>query len=544
MTDLNAKDFIDELRFDIKTNDMIKAHLVMSHFDAVDQASQKMALFELSRAPDEFAIALLVGLMAGRPIADAPRTAFEEIIYSKAIDNPGLLVNLLVKEPRAENRTLLAQVAGELRTAEALPVLLDMLRQEHDLKVLRGTISALGVIGDPSATTPISEFLYSDHAELVIAAIYALGQLGTPTALRRLADKCGADADLDHLILEVFGTSQEPEALERLNATLSAEQASLRIAGKQRLVSLGPKAVPVLLNNLHHDDPDLLIHTLNVLGDIGDEAAVGPIRKLLFSEPKDPNVRFAAYEALGQLPAAKGAFALAQGLHDPVDGVRCAAARAIDRNYNSVLAAGIKNILRDESGPDRPISATIIESGCDRIFLDLIEEEDFRGFALNHLREKAHADIRDHYANLLRAQRLEDLAAALHERRDTVARRGLKVLAVDDSKMILSIYRSMLHKMGHDPILFESPAEAIRQVRALGPDLIFTDLNMPDISGVDLTRAVRQWFDGHRLPIIMVTTESEGADSAAARAAGVNAVLHKPFEQGQLAEAIAAYVSR
>jgi CheY-like chemotaxis protein len=65
---------------------------------------------------------------------------------------------------------------------------------------------------------------------------------------------------------------------------------------------------------------------------------------------------------------------------------------------------------------------------------------------------------------------------------------------------------------------------------------------MPDISGVDLTRAVRQWFDSRQLPIIMVTTENEGQDSAAAKAAGVNAVLHKPFDQGQLVAAIEAHL--
>jgi hypothetical protein len=53
--------------------------------------------------------------------------------------------------------------------------------------------------------------------------------------------------------------------------------------------------VPLLLENLRYpDDPDLLIHSLNVLGAIEDGSAATPIRKLLHNEPHDANVRFAA----------------------------------------------------------------------------------------------------------------------------------------------------------------------------------------------------------------------------------------------------------
>jgi hypothetical protein len=49
-----------------------------------------------------------------------------------------------------------------------------------------------------------------------------------------------------------------------------------------------------LIGNLLRDDPDRLVHTLNVLGETGDESAIVPIRELLHHEPKDANVRFAA----------------------------------------------------------------------------------------------------------------------------------------------------------------------------------------------------------------------------------------------------------
>jgi CheY-like chemotaxis protein len=72
------------------------------------------------------------------------------------------------------------------------------------------------------------------------------------------------------------------------------------------------------------------------------------------------------------------------------------------------------------------------------------------------------------------------------------------------------------------------------------PDLIFTDLNMPDINGVELAKAVRQVYSKEQLPIIMVTTQNECQDNEAAIKAGVNAILNKPFNERMLREAMQA----
>jgi CheY-like chemotaxis protein len=544
MSDIIPQHFIDELRFDIKANDQIKARLVMAHFSEMDPQTQRMALLEISRAPDSFVFPLLVAVLAIAHDSDQEQPDIKELLFSKALDNPEMLAHMLIREVKPNHRVVLAEVAGEIKLDEATPILLSILSEEQDEKILRGAIKSLGMIGNPSATTPISEFLYSGGVELIIAAIQSMGLLGTPTAIQRLAEKLGSDTDLDHMILDVFASSQEPEALDRLNATLSAQHAYLRNAGKKRLTDIGRKAVPVLINNLRYDDPDLLIHSLNVLGAIGDESAISPIRKLLHNDPKDANVRFAAYEAMGLLPMAKGAFALAQGLTDPVDNVRAAAAGAIDRNYNTVLAAGIKNMIRDEDPAERRISRTIMDAECDTIFLDLIQEDVFRDFASEYLCRQAHGDVREHFSALLKANDQAGLAAAIESSSCVESGAALKVFAVDDSKMILNIYRSVLHNLGCDPTLFEFPAAAIQKIQTEKPDLIFTDLNMPDISGVELTKAVRKLYSKEALPIIMVTTQNECQDNDAAMKAGVNAILNKPFNEAMLRAAMEAHLNK
>ena len=105
---------------------------------------------------------------------------------------------------------------------------------------------------------------------------------------------------------------------------------------------------------------------------------------------------------------------------------------------------------------------------------------------------------------------------------------------VDDSRMLLNIYRNDLYKLGIQPELFEFPAQALEACRLRKPDVLFTDLNMPDLNGIELTQAVRQLYSEDELPIIMVTTQKESHDHRAARKAGVTRILLKPFNSTAL----------
>jgi len=64
MAHVDPGHFLEELRFDIETNDLIKARLVMAHHSQMDVQTQRKALYELSKAPDPFVFPLLVGVLA------------------------------------------------------------------------------------------------------------------------------------------------------------------------------------------------------------------------------------------------------------------------------------------------------------------------------------------------------------------------------------------------------------------------------------------------------------------------------------------------
>jgi CheY-like chemotaxis protein/HEAT repeat protein len=544
MAKINEQDLLDEIRFDIKKKDLIKARLVLSALGHVGPKTQKQALFEISRTADDFAIPLLAGVIAENSDVTESFPQLKETLFSKIIDSPEILLDLLSKTKEPSIRALLAEAAGEIRLGEAVPVLLSILANEADVKIIESAIIALGMIGDLSAVAAVSEYLNSNSREVVVAAMHSLGEIATPSAIRKLGDKLGGDFKIDRMIIDIVAKTQVPEALEILNQTLGSQHAHLHAVVKQKLGGVGVMSIRILIKNLFLNNRDLVIHSLNVLGDIGDSAAIPAIRKLIHQQPEDPNVRFAAYETLGRLPLDKGVYTLTAGLDDPDDNVRNAAAKAIDRHYNAALAGGIRNLIRSGNLEALKIIAAIIDSQCNTIFLDLLEEDYFKGPAIDYMIDKTHPDVRSYFARILKNAGHDDLAKEIMPKKAAKEKATLKVFAVDNSKMILNIYRTVLYNLGCESRLFELPAKALERVQKENPDVILTDLFMPDISGIDFTKAVRQWYSKSELPIIMITTQKKGQENKAAYAAGVNDIIHKPFTEAQIGKALANFSGR
>ena len=534
MVMLNAAHMAEEIQENIKTRDALKAQIVLSHIGQVDKTIQNRLIYELLRGDMEFTSPLLLFLLTEHADVTDSLPVVRETLLSNLLAYPEMLLKLLAS-PAIKNKGYLIQVVGELHMEEATPILIKLIAESKDEREILQIIETLGLFGDPQAINTLTDFLYAANRGLIVAAIKALGMVGTPTAMHRLAERMGTDNELDFIILSIFTEVQDQVSLDKLNDTLRSHYAHMRTYAKKKLVSIGPKAVPILIENLLHDDPDFLIHTLNVLGDIGDDSAINPIRKLLANEPRDANVRFAAYESLALLPLKRGAYTLTAGLTDEEDHVCVAAARAIDQNYSEILAAGIKNLLRNKDDDARHIAKIIVNAQVDKIFLSLAGEESFQELALIYL-PHAHKDIRDHYHRLLVKDGITNFAGKLSgEEKESVKP---KVVAVDDSRMILNIYKATLHELGFDPVLFEFPASAIEWLRKEQPVMVLTDLNMPDITGVKLTEELRKKYSPQQLPVIMVTTQNEAQDNEAAMKAGVNKIINKPFNAKSLKAAM------
>jgi CheY-like chemotaxis protein len=534
MAELNAQDMIEEIKENIKTGDSLKAQLVLSHLADVDQKTKNQLVYLLSRAEIEFSVPLFLYLLQNHVDVTEEMPIIRETLLSILLAFPEKLIEFL-DSPKIGDKSELIRLVGELKLEASTPRLLNMIAECDNEAEIHIIIESLGLIGDPVSINTLTDYLYAANRELIVAAVQSLGQVGTPTAMHRLAERMGTDNEIDYMILSIFAEVQDQISLDKLNDTIRSQYAHMRTFAKSELVKIGPKVVPVLIDNLHRDDPDFIIHTLNVLGDIGDESAVVPIRKLLGNEPKSANVRFAAYEALALLPLKKGAYTLTAGLTDSEDHVCVAAARAIDKNFSTILGAGIKNLLRGPENEARHIAKIIVNAQVDNIFLNLADDELFEELALVYL-PHTHKDIRDHYYQILKRHGKNEFAQKLTGKEEETVRP--KIVAVDDSRMILNIYKATLHELGYDPVLFEFPASAIEWLATEKPLMVLTDLNMPDITGIQLTEKIRKRYTSKLLPIIMVTTQNESKDNEDAHMAGVDSILHKPFNAATLGEAI------
>jgi len=118
---------------------------------------------------------------------------------------------------------------------------------------------------------------------------------------------------------------------------------------------------------------------------------------------------------------------------------------------------------------------------------------------------------------------------------EVVASAKARVLIVDDSSLVRLYYRSALEKAGFEVEQAINGIEAMERTLSQPFDLVIVDVNMPRMDGFTFVRALRRVAtDVASTPALMISTEAETRDIAAARAAGANFYLVKPVSEAEL----------
>jgi len=113
-----------------------------------------------------------------------------------------------------------------------------------------------------------------------------------------------------------------------------------------------------------------------------------------------------------------------------------------------------------------------------------------------------------------------------------------RILAVDDSASMRQMVAFTLKGGGFDVIEASDGVEALELAKENGCDLVLTDVNMPNMDGIELTRELRGLPSYKFVPILMLTTESGMDKKAEGRAAGATGWIVKPFNPDQLLSTI------
>jgi len=120
--------------------------------------------------------------------------------------------------------------------------------------------------------------------------------------------------------------------------------------------------------------------------------------------------------------------------------------------------------------------------------------------------------------------------------------RRKKVLLVEDSSTVLLLHQMMLVELGYDAVTARDGLEALRQAEAERPDLVFLDINMPHLDGLETCRALRSREPTRRTPIILCSTRSEPRSVQAGFDSGCDDYLTKPFEGAELTALLRRYL--
>jgi two-component system chemotaxis response regulator CheY len=114
------------------------------------------------------------------------------------------------------------------------------------------------------------------------------------------------------------------------------------------------------------------------------------------------------------------------------------------------------------------------------------------------------------------------------------------VIFIDDSETALASTRVATNDMEIDVKQYLSAVEAVNELRsgAVSPDLIITDLNMPEMNGFEFLEAIREISSVSRIPTLMLTTESSPEMKQRGKALGLTGWIVKPFNTKQLKQAI------
>ena len=110
-----------------------------------------------------------------------------------------------------------------------------------------------------------------------------------------------------------------------------------------------------------------------------------------------------------------------------------------------------------------------------------------------------------------------------------------KIMVVEDSPAMRGLIASILGQIEDIEVIeAENGYDALRRLPREAVDLIITDINMPDINGLELLSFVRKSPSLAQTPVIIVTTEASEQDRKRAQALGANSYVTKPFKPEQL----------
>jgi len=118
---------------------------------------------------------------------------------------------------------------------------------------------------------------------------------------------------------------------------------------------------------------------------------------------------------------------------------------------------------------------------------------------------------------------------------------GKKVLIVEDNELNMKLFHDLLDANGYDVIQTRNGLDALGLAREHRPDLVLMDIQLPEVSGLEVTRWLKEDDDLRDIPVVAVTAFAMKGDEERIRSGGCAAYVSKPISVMSFLGTVAKY---
>jgi two-component system cell cycle response regulator DivK len=116
------------------------------------------------------------------------------------------------------------------------------------------------------------------------------------------------------------------------------------------------------------------------------------------------------------------------------------------------------------------------------------------------------------------------------------------VMIVEDNELNMKLFHDLLEAHGYHTVGTSSGMDALGLARQHRPDLILMDIQLPEVSGLDVTRWIKDDPELRAIPVIAVTAFAMKGDEERIRQGGCEAYLSKPISVGKFIETVRRFI--
>ena len=116
------------------------------------------------------------------------------------------------------------------------------------------------------------------------------------------------------------------------------------------------------------------------------------------------------------------------------------------------------------------------------------------------------------------------------------------VLIVEDNELNMKLFRDLLEAHGYQTSGTSNGQEALDLVRKMRPDLVLMDIQLPQVSGLEVTRWIKDDPELRAIPVVAVTAFAMKGDEERIREGGCEAYLSKPISVGKFIETVRRFI--